>query len=638
MRQRISDLEGAIDKIFRHLDDLGIDTASIQKELGLEIPVLLWTKSDTETPNSSTQSAISSFARLSVSEDLSVELDNTPLLTLLNNDVFSSDKISLTPGSESQISKNILVGLDEKYCQIWTALRRLTPSSETITLLLQHSQLSLCLLEKSFPGIQNLKPKGSHDSQIETIHDSILSAFNSEDVSTITHVLIALATFIQQLPGSADLGSSAVRNTLDLLQRRYMEFADAFLTPDEGLVGSIDGLDCLLMQVRFYINAGMPRKSWVIFRRAASFAQILGSFNQRHELELDIRKRRLWFQLWQVDKVMSLLLGLPYMISALPFKIEPNTGIPVNLPPTVYFMFKLGEIGARVIDRNCQGQAEVSYSATLEIDQDCDRCKGIMDSSWWETIPGPDMTLDVIHEICSIKMIYHSIRNHIHLPFVLKTSQDPRYQFSTMIAMESSRETINIYEVMRDMDRPVLRLCNMIDFYTLTAALIIILQLLGNPSAYSIQQQEQDWQKIYGLIRVLKRTALDFPHSVAAQTAQLLEDLIKLRYDFSGVDQSFHAVVPYFGEIRIHRRNGELIPGLLPTSQQNLPTPFTSQAGVPVQLEVDATHTNNQSLQFDFDSFDFNLENSVIWPTQDEEWTSLIDYTLQDGWDWDLNN
>src|SRR6201986_2482973 len=72
MRQRISDLEGAIDKIFRHLDDLGIDIASIHKDFGLEFPVSISTRSDKKTPNSSTQRAVSSFAKLSVSEDLSV--------------------------------------------------------------------------------------------------------------------------------------------------------------------------------------------------------------------------------------------------------------------------------------------------------------------------------------------------------------------------------------------------------------------------------------------------------------------------------------------------------------------------------------------------------------------------------------
>lgn len=248
------------------------------------------------------------------------------------------------------------------------------------------------------------------------------------------------------------------------------------------------------------------------------------------------------------------------------------------------------------------------------------------------------MTLDALFELCTIKMRFYSLRNHIHLPFVLRNSPDRKYHFSTMMALESSRKMIEVYNVLRDTRRPVLRLCNLVDFHALTAALIIILLLLGDSSIYSMDQHEEDWQLIYSLIRAMNHAALAVPNSVAAQAAQLLEEISKLRYDVSRSHQTFHAVVPYFGEIKIRRRDeshfstqGHSVPAtLLPAADSVIPVSLD-----PVEA---APYPGNELLLFDYNNFDFSLENSQRWPGPDEEWTSMVDYTLQDGWNWDWND
>lgn len=643
MRQRINELEGAITQIVQRIDDLGLDTAGILKDIDLPLQLQPASKSDTDTGTSSIPGATSSFANLALSDDLSANLENTPFLALLNNDVISSEKISFTPGVHSQIPSGNLFGLDAKYGRILRDLRPLTPSPEAITLIIRHSQLSICQLGKSFLMIHKVMPGGFDDSQVEALRDYMLDAFKSDDIAVITQVLISLASCIQQLPDSDQFG---LPDSLDLLQRRYMEIAEEALAPDEGIVGSVDGLDCLLTQARYYLHGGLPRKAWVIFRRAATFAQLLGSLRQDpSEHQLNIRKQSLWLQIWQMDKNISLLLGLPYILSALPFKVESNVDSPSVLPPKAVFIFKLGEISARIIDRNSQSQIDTSYSVTLEIDRDFQRCKTVMPSSWWDKLPGPDMSLDAIYEMCILKFMSHNLRNYIHLPFVLKTSTDPKHQFSIFTALESSRAMIRIYEMLRDLNRPIIKVCNMLDFQVLTAALTIILQLLGNPLSYAFQQQEQDWEIIYGLIHVMKHATRDMPDTLAAQAPQLLEDLSKLRYDFSGSHQSFHAVVPYFGEIRIRRRDGGLgsqPPQPSQASQPYVSSPFPSRLDLipqtPFQVDESIGSADAQMPLFDFNNFDFGLENSQVWPGPDQEWASMVDYTLQDGWDWDLND
>lgn len=173
--------------------------------------------------------------------------------------------------------------------------------------------------------------------------------FESEDVATVTKVLLCLASCTQQLPANFNLGSAIIPAPLETLQNYYIESAEAFLGPDEGIIGTIDGLECVLAQFRYYLNFGIPRKAWVILRRAIAFTQLLSETHRyTSDDQLKSRKESLCFQVWLVVKCLSLLLGLPYAVHSLPCKIQDISGEDSK----TQFFFRLGTIARRVIDRN----------------------------------------------------------------------------------------------------------------------------------------------------------------------------------------------------------------------------------------------------------------------------------------------
>jgi hypothetical protein len=108
--------------------------------------------------------------------------------------------------------------------------------------------------------------------------------------------------------------------------------------------------------------------------------------------------------------------------------------------------------------------------------------------SWWNAIPDSGMTLDAIYEMFIFKFWFHNLRNFIHMPFALGCSTSPQHHFSTSTALEASREMIRFYVVLRDINHPVIKLCNMTDFKVLTGALIIVLNLLANSPGYQLEQ------------------------------------------------------------------------------------------------------------------------------------------------------
>ena len=598
--------------------------------------------STSATNTSSIQLATSGLTDLAISEDLNADLEHAPLLALLDNDVLYSEKVSFGSSRTSRVSSSRHGRLQGKYSRILRKLSPLIPNAQAVTLILGQNQLIMSLLEKSFPGIQSLGSNAFGTCQLDALRNGNLESFTSEDVVILTKILICLASCIQQLPKSVQPSSLGSCLPLLTLKTRYMDFAEEFLAPDDGIVGSIDGLSCLLAQVAFYINAGLPRRAWAIFRRAVTFAYLLGVMHESpFGDQQDMHTQALSLRLWQIDRSLSLILGLSYTVLEFPLKVGSDANASSVLPPMLLLSRKMGEVTGRVIKRNSQGQARMSYPETLQMDHDLDRCREIVPESWWNAIPDSDMTLDAIYEMFAFKFWFHNLRNFIHMPFALGCSTSPQHHFSTSMALEASREMIRFYAVLRDINRPVIKLCNMSDFQVLTGALIIILNLLANTPGYQIEQQEQDWQIIDGLIYLMNHAAQDLANSVATQAARLLEDLSKLRHNFEGGEKTFQAVVPYFGKFKILRRSsGPVIPAQpqppsVSTTVSSQQSSVVSQA--PMQPKENTIPSNPDVPLFEANDY-FEFESSLQWPEPDNEWSSIVDCTLLEDWSWNFGN
>lgn len=90
----------------------------------------------------------------------------------------------------------------------------------------------------------------------------------------VARALLYIVLSIQQLPTTFD------RSQLDfscttLMERYHVAVSSRVLTDDE-LVGSIEGIECLILQGVFHINAAKPRSAWLSMRRAISICQLLG--------------------------------------------------------------------------------------------------------------------------------------------------------------------------------------------------------------------------------------------------------------------------------------------------------------------------------------------------------------------------
>ena len=582
--------------------------------------------------------------------------NNAPLLSLFNNAILSQDSdlpppqspISIKPHESSRASKKINLVVE--------ALRALAPNKHDLMIILQASSAWAELWSKSFPDIV---PSGFHNpatSGVEDLCNFICESIKGDHLGIISKVLVCLAVSLQQLPGTFCYDEMSLPAPPDALQEHYMTAVETLLTSDEDFAATLEGLECTMLQVKFYVNIGKPRKAWLNLRRSVSYAQLLGCHRQKcpSTKEPDLlarRKHTAWFLIWQGDRMLSLILGLPYACPDSQFNSEFPLSPRDSFVSGEKIMVQLSYICGHVIDCT-QDAANASFAQTLKVEQELEECRSIMPASWWETGASPEMSDEEVYDKFVAQTMYHNVRKLLHLPFMLKSFTDKKYEYSRNACIDSSREMIKAYRVLRDYNRPILTLCNLVDFVVFTAAMVIVLDLFSHcvpSSRFSLEEEQSDWKIVEGITWEFERVSRLQNCSVATQASRLLGDVLEGRRQ--GCDGSdcgdCDAVIPYFGRVRLRRGKAfGPTPAMTHSSSatvssaginSQLQTPSEStlcdfsmdpQTGVPADPMID--------LNFDgsFPSLDFGGGQSLWGDGGLPDWNGVISQDLDSDWSW----
>jgi hypothetical protein len=358
---------------------------------------------------------------------------------------------------------------------------------------------------------------------------------------------------------------------------------------------------------------GKPRKAWLKIRQALNISIILGITNQKAGTN---EHSALWTHIWHMDRQLSLILGFPYGIA------ESHPGLSREFAGE-YFLSKamhdISIIAGHIVDRNQSGH-DVDYSVTLQIEQELQQCRASMPQDWWDTVPTLDTPLKELYYRQTFKIYYYQGLKLLHLPYMLKSSTDKKFEHSRNAALESSREMMNSYRNLRSSGESQIVMCDLMDFQAFSSALVMVIGLVSQ-SPDCIYQEAEDWGLIQSVIRQLQTVASGMECSVANQGAQLLEYLSMARSGtYSGPD-GYEAVIPYFGKVRIGKmkRNESVAPLVVETKE----TPL-----------VDTNTMDFNTISF----MPFSQESLIQFPLTDAElgvdWTSVFDVDNNYNYDW----
>ncbi|KAI9686646.1 MAG: hypothetical protein M1822_003657 [Bathelium mastoideum] len=373
----------------------------------------------------------------------------------------------------------------------------------------------------------------------------------------------------------------------------YISTVSALIVYDDEYAANIDGIECMALVGKYHADMGQPRKSWMVFRRAAMFAQLMG-LPRFHSSSA--RKDGMFWHLFESDRYLSLLLGLPYTLIDAHCDTNQNLSPGDSITNATRFRRSISVLAGKVVDRN-QGVSGQSYSTALDLDQELDDLAAKMGSQWWNLAeePASESLDDLItsHEERISQITFYLVKMNLHLPFMLKTATNPRYEFSRNACFDAAKRGLQTYLALQSNFSKVMRTfydCQVIDFIGFTNAVVFLLGLLGYGRAHHQNGQfrnsedEADWQLIDKAIEILRDYVPSRQTGVTQQCYQTLNFLRGARDcdgDCGGKIEPI-ITIPYFGTLKIGKSKFAEIAKQRSLNSSMAPTP-DSQNGCNVQ-------------------------------------------------------
>lgn len=495
--------------------------------------------------------------------------ENFPALSLFDNAILASDTknafnhfIHGEFNGEYHRAPNIESGLHFqrsrlKRAKVCEALTYLLPPHTAIYAILEAGGYWWDILRNMYPYLCSEDPH-------MTVQAYVVSALNQDNPATMACALSWIVLSMQCLPLDFDTQNLGLPLCVDELMEQYTENIERLVVSDDELSLSIEGIDSILLQTQFYANLGRPRKAWTTLRRGLSHAVMLGL----HQISVPAegtcparvqRREGVWWHLVECDSYLSLLMGLPSFAAGGAYNIGRHQRKDDSQTTTQHYRKKLAIIVGRISHRN-QGDPAQLPSSTDSIAEELHALAGLMPPQWWQLDPPSSSSLNEgileLHERMGAQFCHYQAQVYLHLPLMLQSPANERYDNNSAKCLAGSRKMIQIYVQMREYARGKINICRVMDFQTFTAAVIVILGLLGyGPRRLEQDQHQQvldDWALIDKTVEVLGRVRCERENLVAAQCLQALDQLITIGRGSVPAEQwKCRIFVPFFGMLSV---------------------------------------------------------------------------------------
>lgn len=481
--------------------------------------------------------------------------DNAPALSLFDNEVIE------TKQSDPVISR----AQYNKSKALIAALTQLLPPPHDLEIILSASTEWWMIWRKMFPEIT--------DSRCSTMKEAVSHSLRSEKPAEIGKIMLCIAISIHQMPDGFDWSRMHLKEDRLEMMERYINTVERLIICDNEISATIDGIECMLLSAKYQINMGRPRRAWLLYHRAVAFCQLLGYHRLASQPDKTGQeyKRQVscWSHVMMGDRYLAIILGLPYSVSEafvtpyVPSRNNPNT------PNLTYndsesYVARMLPIMTKMVDRN-QSIIPMGYSATLQMDQELEELHNSMKPSWWAFEQEPGLSNEDFFDRLQAQFFHHHARVFLHMPFMLRSSADKRYQYSHTAALDGAREMIKYYRALRTNKSVGPYICKLVDFQAFTAAMLLLLNLCGY-SAHQrgvtthppdLEQDQRDSDLIDETIALLHEASKELGGVVPAQSAQALEMLAQVRQGVPNEkleeckNSNVQVSIPYFGTITI---------------------------------------------------------------------------------------
>ena len=400
--------------------------------------------------------------------------------------------------------------------------------------------------------------------------------------------MLMLAMCLQHLDPTFAHGLKRLDEDFRIIKKRLVDVAVNLVNTSDELVGSVEGMQCILLEGIYQANNGNLRRGWLAFRRAMVVGQLMGLHRGRgagvKSLSPDTIAdlKHMWFRIVYADRYLSLMLGLPVGSHETNFtneeamKSDTSNGRLERLHT---------HIALKLLQRNdcllVAGQDDC-YTATQEIDADLQAAARTLPSKWWLTPLLTDCknNLDLFQETIRLvnQFFHYNLLNQLHLPYMLRDSPQHRYDYSKMTCVNASREQLTRFISFRSINLVAFS-CRGVDFFAFMASMTLLLAHLDShrhgSNNFLAHQRLVDRGMMERVLENFEELHSLNQDVLSKQSAAILKRLLAIEADAANggsystsneelagdadldapcVQQDNHALrlrIPYFGTIRI---------------------------------------------------------------------------------------
>ncbi|KAJ0160997.1 hypothetical protein CTA2_6960 [Colletotrichum tanaceti] len=516
---------------------------------------------------------------------------------------------SLTPGGvipETRTPQGRRPRSGSKYEKVCRELHSAFPSPEDAKTIV-HSSRGPVFLLAMFYSYQDILEGNSPATAALTVVPDV-----DKHPAVLARKLLQLTICLQQLPPSFDSSQLELGSKGSSIQDKMNEWAAVagrLVTSNEELLGSAEGLECLVLLGFYLLNSGNLRKAWLVMRRALSLAQLMGidadlapppplkSCDPATDASTIPASQTFWYRINFCDRYISLLLGLPAGTQDNSFLMTDQ--FLVRDTPMERLEKRYTAIALRIIERN-RAPAHETYTMTQSVDCELENAAKSMGRSWWE-IPAimshshyatdTPAQMGVMSHLM-LQIHHHSLLILLHLPYMLRNQKtNSRFDYSKNTCLESSRAVLRRCVIFRTANDAAFS-CRHIDYSSLMASMTLLLGHLSRPPGV----REEDWSRqrnedralAVKVVAMMEELALLNDDKLSGESADIIRKLLPIVDGCSGMTPAqFHGgearnlqlVIPYLGVININttttnnNNNQAAEPCTVDLSHSQLPTP-----------------------------------------------------------------
>ena len=267
----------------------------------------------------------------------------------------------------------------------------------------------------------------------------------------IARKLLLLAAFIQGLPASHCNALEQYAVPYRNIMQQSLTLASRLVNSNDDFAGSVEHIECLMIESMYHNNAGNIRRAYMTLQRALTAARILRldrGAPMVHTMILELKTKDridlsyMWFRIKQSDHYLSLMLGVRSGASENAFSFDPW----VHSDPIERLERLHCAVGGCLAQRN--QNAPLDLLATQEMDKALRDAALWMPAQWW-LIPDfatiEDDNIRAVQAVfrLTIQLVHYYLLTQLHFPYLMHDSNDLAMVYSRTSAIQASREIMS---------------------------------------------------------------------------------------------------------------------------------------------------------------------------------------------------